>query len=77
MWQQLVISLMPYILDILVDYIKSSSTQYDDKVLDVVKVGCGYLASQPNNDVSIEDAKKLDTKRMFSVFPYEDDEGDY
>lgn len=61
MWS-VVGALLPYAIDIIVKYIKSSDSSKDDKVLDIVKIGAKYLAGKENNNVTYDDAKIFDTK---------------
>ena len=56
--------LMPFVLDLIVVYIKSSSSKQDDKVLEIVQEGAAYLAQKENNDVSYVDSSNLKQRQM-------------
>ena len=82
MWTSIFMKLlpmaMPYLLDYLIAYIKSSETKYDDDVLTIAQTTCAYLASQKNNNVSIEDAKTIDSRKMIETpKDYYDESEDY
>jgi hypothetical protein len=55
---------MPFVLDLIVVYIKSSSSKQDDKVLEIVQEGAAYLAQKENNDVSYVDSSNLKQRQM-------------
>jgi len=56
--------LMPFVLDLIVVYIKSSSSKQDDKVLEIVQEGAAYLAQKENNNVSYVDSSNLKQRQM-------------
>jgi len=64
MWFSLVGNLIPYAIDIIVSYIKSTDSSKDDKVLEVVQLGAEYLANKDNNNVTKQDCEILKTKKV-------------
>jgi len=57
-------ALMPFIFDLIKEYIKSSDTTKDDKVLEVVQMGAKYLATSENNTVTQLNSDVLATAIM-------------
>lgn len=45
--------LLPFAVEILKNYVASSETNQDDKILEIVQDGAKYLASSDNNDLSL------------------------
>lgn len=44
--------LLPYAFKAIEDYIESSASDKDDRILDLTKKSCQYLASKDNNTMS-------------------------
>ncbi len=72
---------LPYLLEMLLAYIKSSDTTQDDKVLKIVQEGARYLAPCPNNSLQYFEADKIanatmTTKSIDIVLPsFDNDDG--
>ncbi|HUH42146.1 MAG TPA: hypothetical protein VLZ29_03440 [Sulfurimonas sp.] len=56
--------LLPIAIEVLKSYINSTSTKSDDRVLEVVKVGAGYLANKSNNDITNIEALNFSKKQI-------------
>lgn len=56
--------LLPIAIEVIKGYINSTSTKSDDRVLEVVKVGAGYLAKKSNNDITNIEALNLSQKQI-------------
>lgn len=46
---------IPFAVSAIKSYISNSSSEQDDKVLDVVQLGCKYLCAKDNNNVDYKD----------------------
>lgn len=60
----LVTILLPYAVDLIRSYIKSTDSSKDDKVLAVVQEGCKYLAPKSNNTLDEFDANAISVHSM-------------
>ncbi len=60
MWYSLVGSLLPYAINILVNYIRSTDSSKDDMILNIVKEAASYLACKDNNTLDIETVKRIE-----------------
>lgn len=56
--------LLPLAIEVIKSYIDSTSTKSDDRVLEIVKVGAGYLANKTNNDITNIEALNLAQKQI-------------
>lgn len=50
MWQIMLLNLG---INLVSEYIESSDSKQDDKILDIVKDGAKYLSAKDNNDVTV------------------------
>lgn len=55
---------IPFLLDMLKEYIKSSDTTQDDKVLAIVQEGAKYLAPSENNTLKQIDSNVISNAKM-------------
>ena len=60
--------LLPFAVELVKAYIQNSDTKHDDKILDVVKDSCYYLADSQNNDVSLGLAYDVSGRTMSKTF---------
>lgn len=51
---------LPFLLDILKEYIASSVTENDDKILEIVQSGAKYLAKEKTTNVTATIAEELE-----------------
>jgi hypothetical protein len=58
---------VPLAINFITTYIKSSSSNTDDKVLEVIKIGTEYLAEKNNNTVAKEISKELNKTTMIKT----------
>jgi hypothetical protein len=58
---------VPLAINFITTYIKSSSSNTDDKVLEVIKIGTEYLAEKNNNTVAKEISKELNKSTMIKT----------
>jgi hypothetical protein len=58
---------LPLAINFITTYIKSSSSNTDDKVLEVIKIGTEYLAEKNNNTVAKEISKELNKTTMIKT----------
>jgi hypothetical protein len=56
--------LVPFAVELLKLYIKSSDSSKDDCVLDAVQKGCEYLASKDNNTVNYGHVSMIYDQKM-------------
>lgn len=61
-------SVLEYLLKYLQEYIKSSKTDKDDVVLQIVQQGCTYLADKPTTTVTEYDADNLSRRTVTDIF---------
>ncbi len=54
----------PFLLDMLKEYIASTDTTQDDKVLSIVQEGASYLALSENNTLQKADSKVIEKAEM-------------
>ncbi|RXJ82644.1 hypothetical protein [Arcobacter sp. F2176] len=64
MWQSLLIDLG---ITLVKNYINSTESKKDDKVLELVQTGANYLANKPNNTVSTNTAVSLKNESMRKI----------
>lgn len=58
--------LLPFIFDLIKEYIRSTDTDKDDEVLNIVQEGAKYLAEKDNNTVTENESNVLQTAIMLS-----------
>lgn len=70
MWESLLIK---FAIGAISNYIESSSSKSDDRILSIVQEGASYLAKKPNNTIDsvlssqLEDKKMLESKTLQKV----------
>lgn len=65
--QLLVNIFVPVAVKTVENYVKTSDSKSDDKVLDVVKIGANYLAEKQTNNLTKTLAKELNKTDMLKV----------
>lgn len=60
----LISALLPFALEIVKAYFKTTDTKKDDQVLEVVQQGCYYLAPNKNNDMNVQTADIVANHKM-------------
>lgn len=56
--------LLPFAFNALLEYLKNDSSSSDEKVLEVVKKSCDYLANKENNTVDVFMNSDIQSRRM-------------
>ena len=51
--------LLDFVLDTVVDYIESSDSEQDDKILEITKKSAEYLSAKDNNDITVDIADSI------------------
>jgi len=55
---------LSFAFNALLEYLKNDSSSSDEKVLNVVKKSCDYLANKENNTVDLSIKKTIDSTKM-------------
>ncbi|NCO01412.1 MAG: hypothetical protein GW906_06260 [Epsilonproteobacteria bacterium] len=64
MWIQLLRLLMPFAIDTIRSYVKSSDSKQDDKILSIAQETASYLSVKDNNTLSLNTADILLSAKM-------------
>lgn len=64
MWIQLLRILMPFAIDTIRSYVKSSDSKQDDKILSIAQETASYLSVKDNNTLSLNTADILLSAKM-------------
>jgi len=64
MWIQLLRLLMPFAIDTIRSYVKSSDSKQDDKILSIAQETASYLSVKDNNTLSLNTADLLLSAKM-------------